>query len=351
MSAARIRSILLDAMNVHKEMQKIRFRLARAMMQRLAQMRSRPSVIEVNGYQTYVWVPEHEAKEYRVEPVTLTGGVTGWLATRNYAPGRIIDVDWGDVYASLRPTFTYSSRILDSVRSLLSIFTDIALEQYQIAPEAFDGAVNINEHSGWYRIDVEGIKVMYISQYVEEDGRVRANVVEDYITTTSCGFRAVLKGLLYQATNHIRVVCPNGSEIITSYFASECGALDQMVTYVRQLLDKQIHCPRLALRNVAFVSGPLMGLTWPEDPTNKIIAWDGQASQVVDVSEVAEAFVNAVRLCEQTMAAILCTNAQPVCEQGTECLTEAECAERQGTCVSACPHGGAGMCCCRIEQQ
>lgn len=342
----RVRGLLLTAMDVLKEIQKIRFRLAKAMAQKLAELRSRPAVAEANGYQAYIWLPEDRTFEMRLYPPTLTGTASGWLASRPYAPsGRIMDVDWNEVYARLRPQFFYASRVLDAVKGVLSLFTDVVLEQFQIAPELYDGTLVFGDYAGWYRIEVDGIKVIYVSQYRAIDGRIEAVLIEDYLTTTHCGLRAVLKGLLSQAAEGVMIQCQDNSIVTVSHYGNECAGLDQVVTYIRQLLDKQIHCPDLQVRNVTFTSGPLEGFAWPEDPLNKIIVWDGLTSQVVDVSEIADMFKRAYDACANSIKTLACATAQP-CPAGQRCVPTSDCESRGGTCMSNCPGG----CCCQLPQ-
>ena len=96
--------------------QAVRYKLAKSVFNALKQLKSAPSIFEVNGYQTYVWVPAGANKEYRVWPPTLTGPSGGWISTKGYlSRTSIIPVNWGDVFTKLSPKFTIKLSVLSLI--------------------------------------------------------------------------------------------------------------------------------------------------------------------------------------------------------------------------------------------
>ncbi len=345
--APRVRDLIRQAVKVQVEINKLRFRMARAAASRLAAIRSRPSFVEINSHLSLMWLPENSAFELRLYPQSLTGLPEGWLAARPYARRTaVIPVDWPSVYAALAPTFSYNPGVISAVRDAVKVFTDIALEPHTLAVEAFDGAVNYGDHNCFYVVEPTGIRIICITRYESTDSRLIPVTVETMLTSTSCALKNQLRQALTSLSDGITVRCPNDIEVKVSHYANECAALDHLITYVRQILDKQMHCPVVPAARVAFTSGPLMGLVWPENMDNMVIVYDGESAKVVNVRDLIESIDKAVELCRESIRNLAC-QAAGKCPEGTVCMWPGECAHFGGKCLQSCPED-PNNCCCQL---
>lgn len=284
----------------------LRFRLAKEVLNRLQNYNSRPAVIEVNGYQTYLWVPRGLEREYRVWPYTLTSRPGGWLETRPYAPpGPPVPVSWADIFSKLRANFSINTAVLESIRDLLSMVTQASIEQAASYPEDYSGTVQYGEYRGWYRLAGDGIYVRYFDaghdRWVE--GRIATS------ESSGCEAKTELKTILSQITSGIQVDC-SGTIVSYPYEAPLCSDLDQLVTYVRQLLDKTVFCPFIYPSSILFVDGPLAGLSYTYQATNVAIFYDGRIATLVDIGSLKSMFNTAVQNCANKMKTSACAVTQ-----------------------------------------
>jgi hypothetical protein len=326
--------------------QLIRFKIAKAVLSRLGQLGHDKVVAEVQGYQSYIWVPAGRGREYRVWAPSLTQGPEGFLRDRGIITGPPVHINWSDVFAALLPAFTYQSIIVESVRSMLGALTDIRLEDDYLAVEKYDGTANYGDYHAWYYVSSDGIKIDYAAPTPVGPELVRVSY-----TTTSCNVRTELKAMLNQVSKGIDVTCGD-KKYVVQYSAADCPALDQIVTLIRQILDQQIHCPTDFPARITFLTGPLRGFIGLINP-DQFITWDGSRAAVYELSAIREAFDNALTTCAEVMNREVCRTYGPVqrseCPPGMQCVDVQECEQNMGgTCEAWCGQPGENKCCCRV---
>jgi hypothetical protein len=340
------KAIIRRIVGAYLKYQLIRYKIARAIINKLATVAHDKITAEVQGYQSYIWVPRGRGREYRVWAPTLTSGPEGWLKETGIVAAPPMSINWVDVYRSILPVFTYQSIIVESVRSMLGILTDIRLEEDYLAVERYDGTANYGDYHAWYYITSDGVKIDYAAP--TSDG---PQLVSVQYTTTQCPVRAKLKELLDKASRGIMVHC-DGQTFLVQYSAVDCPALDQIITLIRQILDQQIHCPADFPNRISFLTGPLrgfMGLVSPE----QFITWDGSRVAVYELSAILDAFNTAVSTCSEVMAREACTRYGPAqrseCPSGMYCVAVEECEQNmEGTCELRCGRPDENKCCCRV---
>jgi hypothetical protein len=326
--------------------QLIRFKIAKALLSRLSNLGHDKVVAEVQGYQSYIWVPAGRGREYRVWAPTLTAPPEGWLREKGIVTSAPLPINWRDVFTALLPVFTYQSIIVESVKSMLGVLTDIRLEEDYLAVERYDGTANYGDYHAWYYVSSDGIKIDYILPTAEGPEVVRVNY-----TTTTCPVRSELKAMLDQAAKGIEVRC-DGQAYLVQYSANDCPALDQIVTLLRQILDQQVHCPLDFPRRITFLDGPLRGFMGLVNP-DQFITWDGSRVAVYELSSIRKSFENALATCAEVLKREVCrTYAQPpvrTCPGNMPCVTPEECQTMyNGTCEAPCGAPGEDKCCCLI---
>jgi hypothetical protein len=287
--------------------QAVRYKLAGALMNRLKQMPSEPSVFEVNGYQTYVWVPKGRAKEYRVWPPSLTAPPEGWLKTRDYAPkDPIIPVNWNAVYSQLAPKFSIKLAVLDSIRDLLNMLTAAEIVTEAANPSEWGGRCSFNGMPAWYRLEADRMVIMYydetlqkwVSETVAYSGEIEA-----------CGIKKWINMALDSISQGIYVTCPDGTSMTVSYEAPLCSDLDQMVSYLRQLAEKQSYCVVYRPKSLYFIDGPLAGVSWSEESTPPWLFYSPSSGVVMtDSQTLGDKIQRAVDLCSQKLKRYYCTS-------------------------------------------
>ena len=340
--------VVRRALEVQRDLQLIRYKIGRKLLQKLAQFESSPIIAEINSYPAYIWVPKEQAREYRVWPATLTAPAEGWLKERGLARVPIMIVSWSEVFDKLVPVFRYRAIILESVRGVLGIFTNIELEPHFLEAEGYDGTANYGDYRAWYKITHEGIKMDYLMPVEDLTGASYEHTVTVQLTTTNCPVRQRLKELLYSVSEGIIIECPGGSVKKVQYSATDCPALDQLVTLLRQILDQQIHCPVDFPSRVVFLDGPLSGLNWSAVDRTHFIAWDGAKATTYDLSSIESMFNTSVETCRISMAKLACQLAGETCPEGTTCMNARNCVEYlNGTCQGQCPGMPEGYCCCK----
>jgi hypothetical protein len=324
----------------------IRFKIGQALLRYLARLGHDKVVAEVQGYQSYIWVPAGKGREYRVWAPSLTYGPEGFLRERGIVAGPPVSIDWRGVFRDLLPVFTYQSIIVESVRSMLGLLTDVRLEEDYLAVERYDGSANYGDYHAWYYVSSDGIKIDYAAPTSEGPEVVRVNY-----TTTACPVRSELKSMLDRVSRGITVEC-GGQTYLVQYSAADCPALDQIVTLLRQILDQQIHCPVDFPARISFLTGPLRGFLGLVNP-DQFITWDGSRAAVYELTSIREAFNNALSTCAEVMAREVCRTYGPPpsseCPPGMYCVPVEKCErEMGGTCEFWCGMPGSGMCCCLV---
>ena len=340
--------VIKRALEVQRDLQLVRYKIGRKLAQKLAQFESSPIVAEINGYPAYIWVPKERAREYRVWPPTLTSLQGGWLEEKGLVKTPPMVVSWNEVFDKLMPSFRYKSLIIQSVKGIMGVFTNIELEANYLEGEGYDGTVNYGDFKGWYKITHEGIKIDYVMQVEDPTGVIYDYTVSVQLTTTSCQVRQRLKDMLYSVSDGFIIECPDGSAKKVQYSATDCPALDQLVTLLRQILDQQIHCPVDFPSRVVFLDGPLSGLNWSAMDRNYFIAWDGAKATTYDLSSIESMFKTSVDTCRTSMSRLTCQLAGDACPSGTTCMDAYNCVERLGgTCQGQCPGMPSTYCCCK----
>jgi hypothetical protein len=342
--------VVKRALEVQRDLQLIRYKIARKLAQKLAQLESSPIITEINSYPAYIWVPKDKAREYRVWPPTLTSLQGGWLQDKGMVSMPPMTVSWNEVFDKLIPAFRYKSIILQSIKGMLSEFTNIELETHFIESEGYDGTVNYGDYKGWYKITHEGIKIDYVMPVEDTTGSTYDYTVTVKLTTTSCPIRQRLKEMLYTVSEGFIIECPDGSVKKVQYSATDCPALDQVVTLLRQILDQQIYCPTDFPSRVVFLDGPLAGLNWSAMDRNNFITWDGERATTYDLTSIESMFKTAMDTCRTSMTKLACQLAGDACPQGTTCMDSYNCVEKLGgTCQGQCPNMPERYCCCKTS--
>jgi hypothetical protein len=287
--------------------QAVRYKLAKAVMDRLKSVKSAPSVFEVNGYQTYVWVPAGLNREYRVWPPTLTGLPEGWIKTRDYAPKvPIIQVDWNSVFSRLSPRFSIKLAVLDSIKDMLNMLTAAEIVTEAVNPSEWGGRCNFNGAPAWYRIEADRIVVTY---YDETLGQWTSETVAYSGEIEACGIKKWISMTLDSVSQGIYVICPDGTSMTVSYEAPLCSDLDQMVSYLRQLAEKNSYCIVYRPKSLYFIDGPLAGVSWSEESTPQWLFYSpGSGVVTVDRDTLASRIQKALDLCAQKLKQYYCTS-------------------------------------------
>jgi len=340
--------VIKRALEAQRDLQLVRYKIGRKLAQKLAQFESSPIITEINGYPAYIWVPKERAREYRVWPPTLTSLQGGWLQEKGLVNMPPMIVSWSEIFDRLVPAFRYKSIILQSIRGLLDVFTNIELEADYLEAEGYDGTVNYGDFRGWYKITHEGIKINYVMPVEDPTGATYDYMVTVQLTTTSCPVRQRLKEMLYSASEGFVIECPDGSAKKIQYSAVDCPALDQLITLLRQILDQQIHCPVDFPSRVVFLDGPLSGLNWSAVDRTYFIAWDGVKATTYDLTSIESMYKTSVDTCRGLMSRLACQLAGDACPAGTTCMNAYNCVEMLGgTCQGQCPNMPEGFCCCK----
>jgi hypothetical protein len=339
-------SIIKRIVKAYLKHQLVRFKIAKALLRKLAAAAHDKILVEVQGYQSYIWVPAGKGREYRVWAPTLTAPPEGWLKEAGIVTTPPMSINWHEVFRSLLPVFTYQSIIVESVKSMLGLLTDVRLEEDYLAVEKYDGTASYGDYPAWYYVTSSGIRIDYAAP--TPDG---PQIVSVKYTTTECPVRSKLKDMLEKASRGIMVHC-NGKSFLVQYSAVDCPALDQIVTLIRQILDQQIHCPVDFPARISFLTGPLRGFVGLVNP-NQFIAWDGSRVSVYELSAIEDAFNKAVETCAEVMTREVCSRYGPVrraeCPEGMYCVSVDECQNVMGgTCELWCGLPGENKCCCRV---
>lgn len=296
-------AVAKEALKLLVDIQSLRYKYAKAMLSKLTSAAStEPWVVEVSGHQTYIWLPGRK-QEFRVLPYSLTAKVQSWLTTRPYAPQEPpIVVDWNKVFEKLKARFRLKTVVFDSIKELLNMLTAAEIETEEIGFEEWVGRVQFGVFSGVYKIDANGIKISYRETITGEIQEVTIATSE----TNGCSAKRTLNNLLKDIISGIDVKCQDGVKKV-NYMNWVCSDLDQLVTYIRQLMDKQAYCITYQANNVLFIDGPLAGLTWNKDVKPEFIFYDGTKAIVVDLEELVKQVNTAKSLCATSMSKYVCT--------------------------------------------
>lgn len=296
-------AVAREALKLLADIHSLRYKYAKAMLSKLTSAAStEPWVVEVSGYQTYIWLPGKK-QEFRVLPYSLTAKVQSWLTTRPYAPQEPpIVVNWNEVFEKLKANFRLKTVVFESIKELLDMLTAAEIETEEIEFEEWAGRVQFGEFSGVYKIDADGIKIAYLETVTGKVEKVTIATSE----TSGCTAKQILINLLKDTTSGIDVKCQTGLKKV-NYMNWVCSDLDQLVTYIRQLLDKQVYCITYKAKHILFLDGPLAGLTWNMDAQPEFIFYDGSKATVVDLESLVQQVRTAKSLCANSMSKYVCT--------------------------------------------
>lgn len=294
--------IIRKATELVYRIQLIRYKFARAVLEKIRkEYKSNPWIVEVSGYQTYIWTP-FEKKEFRIRPYSLTSKSESLLDKQEYAPERPpINVDWELVFKSLTAKFTLNTAVFESIKGLFDMITQAKIEKGEIYPEEWDGRVQFGEFSGYYKVSEEGIRIAYFEPVTD-------SMMELVVATSEaekCEAKKKLYELLKEALSGVKVVC-GGEEVTMSYSGPVCSDLDQLVTFLRQLYDKKAYCISYKAKRIVFLDGPLQNLGWTAATQFDYILYDGQKAIVVDVEQLSEWLKKAKENCANAMEKTAC---------------------------------------------
>ncbi len=296
---------LKDILRTVYKIQTVRYALASEVLKKLKQKASEPSVVEVNGYQTYIWLPPDKKKEYRVWPPTLTGYPEGWLAEKQYVPyDRIIPVDWDGLFNKLKPRFSVKLAVLDSIRNMLNMLTAAEIVMDYANPSEWSGRAIFNDMPAWYRIDSNGLTVTY---YDETVGRWVTETLAYPGDNQACRVKWWVNELLKVISQGVYVQCPDGTSKVVGYEAPLCSDLDQTVTFLRSLSEKHGFCVVYRPKALYFVDGPLEGITWTEQYTPPLLFYSPASGPTqLDVNQFYERLENAINTCAEKLKGVYC---------------------------------------------
>lgn len=294
--------IVQKATELTYRIQLIRYKFARAALEKIRdEFKSRPWIVEVNGYQTYIWTP-FEQKELRMWPYSLTAKSESLLDKQAYAPrSPPINVNWNSVFDSLAAKFTLKTAVFESIKGLFDIITQAEIKKTEVYPEEWDGRVQFGEFSGYYKLSEVGIRIAYYEPATE-------SVMELVVATSEvekCEAKKKLYELLKEALSGVEVVC-GGEQVTMSYSGPVCSDLDQLVTFLRQLYDKKAYCISYKAKRIVFLDGPLQNLEWTAATQFDYIFYDGQKAIVVDVDQLSEWLKKAKENCAKAMEKTAC---------------------------------------------
>jgi hypothetical protein len=285
--------------------QSVRYKLAKSIFESLRRIKSDPSVFEVNGYQTYMWVPAGTSKEYRVWPPTLTSPPNGWLRNRSYFPGTpVIPANWGDIFSKLSPHFSIKLSVLDSIKGLLNMLTAAEIVTESVNPGEWGGRCNFNGTPAWYRIEADRIVITYYDESLEQ---WTTESIAYSGEISQCGIKNWINMTLDSISKGIYIICSGGTDMKVSYEAPLCSDLDQAVSYLRQLAEKNSYCIVYRPKSLYFIDGPLAGVSWSEENTPEWLFYSPSSGVVtVDKDALADRIQNAIDLCAQKLKTIYC---------------------------------------------
>lgn len=294
--------IIRKATELTYRIQLIRYKFAKAVLEKIRnEFKSNPWVVEVNGYQTYIWTPFSQ-REYRIWPYSLTAKSGSLLDNQEYAPkDPPINVNWDSIFQSLTGKFVLNTAVFESMKGLFDMITQAKIEKTEIYPEEWDGRVQFGEFSGYYKVSEEGIKIAYFEHAADA-------MVEQVIATSEtdkCEAKKKLYELLKEALSGVNVVC-GGESLTMSYSGSVCADLDQLVTFLRQLYDKKAYCISFKARRIIFLDGPLQNLEWTEATDYDYVFYDGQKVIVIDIEQISELLKKVKENCAKAMEKVAC---------------------------------------------
>jgi hypothetical protein len=249
-------------------------------------------------------VPQGKEKEYRLWPYTLTSKSGGWLDTRPYAPaGPPMSVSWSDVYRKLSPSFSVKTAVLQSIKDLLGMLTQAEILAQFEDPTDWQGRVMYGDYLGWYRVDSRGIAVRYFDAALDRWS-------EGYVATSEvsgCDAKARLSQALSYVASGIEVKCTDTVSVKTNYEAPLCSDLDQLVTYIRQLLERQAYCIYVYPERIFFFDGPLQGLAWTYvTPVSVVFYAPGQGAILINVDSLLSDLYKAIDNCAVKIKPTVC---------------------------------------------
>lgn len=298
-----VKDLTRRANDIIYRINRIRFKYGARLVKRLQDaFSSAPSVIEVNGYQTYMWVPADRRKEYRVWPYSLTAKSGSWLDSRPYAPeSPPVPVNWAEIYSKLAANFSINTAVLQAVHGALTLVTQASITATYQTPEDWAGRVQYGAYMGWYKLSGNGIVVGYYDLSVDRwvEGRIATS------EASGCDAKERLRSAMESVLKGLTITC-GSTTVEFPYEAPLCSDLDQIVTYIRQVLDKQAYCPFVFPDSILFVDGPLMGLSYTYQTGSLVILYDGKTATLLNVDSLLSALNTAVKNCAEKLKDYAC---------------------------------------------
>mgnify|MGYP001770658240 CR=1 FL=1 len=298
-----VKDLTRRANDIIYRINRIRFKYGARLVKRLqTAFSSVPSVIEVNGYQTYVWVPAYRRKEYRVWPYSLTAKSGSWLDSRPYAPASPpVPVNWAVIYSKLAANFSINTAVLHAIRDALTLVTQASITASYQTPEDWVGRVQYGAYIGWYKLSGDGIVVGYYDPSVDRwvEGRIATS------ESSGCDAKERLRTAMESVLKGLTIKC-DGTTVVFPYEAPLCSDLDQIVTYIRQVIDKQVYCPFVFPDSILFIDGPLIGLSYTYQTGRLVILYDGKTATLLNVDDLLKTLETAVNNCVEKLKGYAC---------------------------------------------
>ncbi|MEM4964183.1 MAG: hypothetical protein QXT13_08555 [Pyrobaculum sp.] len=297
-------NVLKKAIEIEYKINTIRYKFARKVLEKLRQRKSKLLSVNISDYPAFVWNDLVEADIF-LTPPSLSGHVEGWLAQPkfNIIGKKIIDVNWDELWTSLKPEFIYYRDVLDSIRNLMSYIINMSFKEDDEIT-AYAGIALYGNYYGFYKIAQEGIVVEYYDTILNKTLREVVAILDGQ----GCNVRNVLNSLIMDSSK-IRYKCvndPNAPEYETDYAPGMCGSLDQVITYIRQFLDKTLFCIVGSPRELLFVDGPLEGFVITGIRDGDVIWYSESGSGIININTIREMYSHAKTACTEMMKMRIC---------------------------------------------
>ncbi|MEM4620756.1 MAG: hypothetical protein QW607_11170, partial [Desulfurococcaceae archaeon] len=154
-------------------------------------------------------------------------------------------------------------------------------------------------YHGFYKLTDEGIVVEYYDPVLNETLR---EVVAAVDGSEECKIRNEMTEIVSLTT--VSIEC-EGEIYETDYSPGYCGTLDQLISLVRQYLDKQLFCLRSKYSTLIFIDGPLEGIMI--NYTDDDVLWLSESgSGTLNFVQLKQKIEDAKKQCALTLLPKIC---------------------------------------------
>lgn len=296
--------VLRKAIELEYRLNSLRYKFGLKILRKLLEKKSKLLEVDVAGYPVFIWNDKIEGDIF-VEAPSLTGQVEGYMAHPKWGiKGRsIIPLNWEAVWYDMKPEFIYNKDVMDSIRELLGFAVNLSFNE-DVNITEYAGTIQYGPYHGFYRITAEGIVIEWIDPGLNK-------ILTDTVAVPDgggCNVRNVLNSLIMDSSK-IRYKCadsPKAPEYETDYSPGLCGSLDQVITYIRQFLDKTLFCVKGSPRELLFIDGPLEGLMITGVRDGDIIWYSDSGSGIININTIREMYSQAMIKCAEMMKMRIC---------------------------------------------